>query len=395
MIHILLAFTAAALPAAAPLAPSAALRASSSVPFAPTAALSVRSDAALAIRARWVWTGTKVLENAVVVVQSGRIQAVGADVEIPDGAEVLEHQGVLTAGMIALHGTAGAVGETRDATRPALPEARMGIPIDGRSVDFAPLWNAGITSLLVTPDSSGITSGTSALVRTADGGVLRDPAHLSLVFSNEGLSGNREPTSRSGALALLNELFENSSGVVADAKSGKLTCLFEVRERDDVLRAIAFAKGKKLSGALHGAWLSGELSEPIRDSGLFVIVPALGVGTPKRTLDAVARLEKDGVVFGFGLDAPWNHPDLLRLSAALCVRAGLESQAAWRGLTANAAKISGVEARMGRIERGFEADLVLWSGDPLDLATRSEIVISAGKAANVERADHASAKESK
>lgn len=371
MIHTLLAFAAAALPSVAP------------------------SDAPLAIRARSVWTGTKVLENAVVVVADGRIQAVGTDVDVPDDAEVLEHAGVLTAGMIALHGTAGAVGETRDSTRPALAEARMGIPVDGRSADFAPLSNAGITSLLVTPDSSGITSGTTAFVRTADGKVLRDPAHLSLVFSNEGLSSNREPTSRSGALALLNELFEKSSGVVADAKSGKLTCLFEVRERDDVLRAISFAKARKLSGALHGAWLSGELTEPIRDSGLSVIVPALGVGTPKRALDAVARLEKDGVVFGFGLDAPWNHPDLLRLSAALCVRAGLDSQAAWRGLTANAAKIAGVDSRMGRVERGLEAELVLWSGDPLDLATRAEVVISAGKAVNVERANPSGAKESK
>jgi len=378
LIQNLLAFAAAALPS-----------------FASFASPLAQSDAPLAIRARAVWTGTKVLENAVVVVADGRIQAVGTDVEIPDDAEVLEHAGVLTAGMIALHGTVGAFGESRDTTRPALAEARMGIPVDARSADFAPLSNAGITSILVTPDSSGITNGTTAFVRTADGKVLRDPAHLSLVFSNEGLSSNREPTSRSGALALLNELFDKPSGVVADAKSGKLTCLFEVRERDDVLRAIAFAKGLKLSGALHGAWLSGELGEPIRDSGLSVIVPALGVGTPKRVLDAVARLEKDGVVFGFGLDAPSNHPDVLRLSAALCVRAGLEPQAAWRGLTAHAAKIAGVEARMGRIERGLEAELVLWSGDPLDLATRAEVVISAGKSVNVERADPSGAKESK
>ncbi len=77
------------------------------------------------------------------------------------------------------------------------------------------------------------------------------------------------------------------------------------------------------------------------------------------------------------------------------MRAGLESQAAWRGLTANAAKISGVEARIGRIERGLEAELVLWSGDPLDLATRAEVVISAGKALTVERANQNGPKESK
>ncbi|MCY2959208.1 MAG: amidohydrolase family protein [Planctomycetota bacterium] len=362
MLQILLAFAAATLPAAA------------------TAGSTAPSGAPLAIRAKTVWTGGgRVLENAVVIVDDGRIQAVGTDVEIPDGAEVIEHDGVLTAGMIALHGATGAVGETRDNTRPALPEARVGLALDARAANFAELRAAGITSILVTPDPNGITGGTSALVKTQDGVVLRDPAHLSLVFSNEGLSGNREPTSKSGALALMSALFAEPRGVVADARDGKLPCLFEVRERDDIGRALAFAKERKLRGTLHGAWLSGELSGAIKESGLSVIVPVLAIGSPKRALDAVARLEKDGVVFGFGLDAPWNHADGLRLSAALCVRAGLDRQAAWQGLTANAAKIAGVEARTGRIERGLDADLVLWSGDPLDLSSRASLVLVGGK----------------
>jgi imidazolonepropionase-like amidohydrolase len=109
----------------------------------------------------------------------------------------------------------------------------------------------------------------------------------------------------------------------------------------------------------------------------------LGVGTPKRTLDAVARLHKDGVAFGFGLDAPWNHADALRLSAVLCTRAGLDRQAAWRALTADAARIAGAGDRLGRIERGLEADLVLWSGDPLDLSSRAMTVVANGTAKDV------------
>lgn len=348
------------------------------------AAATLPGDGPLAIRAKTVWTGGgRVLENAVVVVDDGRIQSVGTDVEIPEGAELLEHDGVLTAGMIALHGATGAVGETRDTTRPSLPEARIGLALDGRARDFEELHAAGITSILVTPDPDGITGGTTALVKTHGGVVLRDPAHLSLVFSSQGLSGNREPTSRPGALALLNALFAEPRGVVADARSGKLPCLFEVRERDDVVRAIAFAREKKLNGTLHGAWLSGEMSGAIRESGLSVIVPVLGVGASQRALDAVSRLQKDGIAFGFGLDAPWNHADALRLSAALCVRAGLDRQAAWQGLTANAAKIAGVDERTGRIERGLDADLVLWSGDPLDLASRARIVLVGGKAVSM------------
>ncbi len=352
------------------------------------------AEGPLAIRAKFVWTGGgRVLENATVVVDDGRIQAVGTDVEIPDGAEVLEHDGYLTAGMIALHGATGAVGETRDSTRTSLPEARVGLALDARAGDFELLRNAGITSILVTPDASGVTGGTSALVKTLDGIVLRDPAHLSLVFSTDALSGNREPTSKSGALAMLAALFVEPRGVAADARAGKLPCLFEVREREDVGRALAFAAEHKLVGTLHGAWLSGEMSGAIAKSGLSVIVPVLGVGAPKRALDAVARLEKDGIVFGFGLDAPWNHADAMRFSAALCVRAGLDRQAAWQGLTANAAKIAGAEARTGRIERGLDADLCLWSGDPLDLASRASLVIVGGKPVSMGGAPSA-AKES-
>ncbi len=371
MLPILLAFATATLPSA-----------------------SLSGDGPLAIRAKVVWTGGgRVLENAVVVVEDGRIQSVGTDAQIPEGAEVLEHDGYLTAGLIALHGATGAVGETRDSTRPALPEARVGLALDARASDFELLRGAGITSILVTPDPSGVTGGTSALVKTMGGVVLRDPAHLSLVFSVDGLAGNREPTSKSGALALLSALFAEPRGVVAEARDGKLPCLFEVREREDVGRALAFAAEHKLRGTLHGAWLSGEMSEPIAKSGLSVIVPVLGVGAPKRVLDAVARLGKDGVVFGFGLDTPWNHADAMRFSAALCVRAGLDRQAAWQGLTANAAKIAGVEARTGRIERGLDADLCLWSGDPLDLASRPSVVIVGGQPVTLEGAPSA-AKES-
>ncbi|MBL8863696.1 MAG: amidohydrolase family protein [Planctomycetes bacterium] len=342
------------------------------------------AEGTLAIRARAVWTGAAVLENAVVVVADGRIRSVGA--EAPRGVEVLEHPGVLTAGLIALHGPAGAVGETSDGTRPALPEARVGLAVDPRSVELVALHAAGITSILVTPDPAGITAGTSALVRTADGSILRDPAHLSLVFSAEGLAGNRAPTSRSGALAMLDELFAGTRGHVADAKAGRLPCLFEVRERDDVQRAVAFARQRKLAGALHGAALSGELASAIRGSGLAVISPVLGVGTPRRVLDAVAQLAKEEVPFGFGLDAPWNHQDSLRLSAVLCLRAGLDRAAAWRALTANAARIAGAGDRVGRIERGLDADLVLWSGDPLDLASRAEVVFTRGVARTIQHA---------
>jgi imidazolonepropionase-like amidohydrolase len=177
---------------------------------------------------------------------------------------------------------------------------------------------------------------------------------------------------------MLEQLFASPKGAIERAADGTLPCMFETTDRADVSRAIDFAKAHKLQGAVHGAKLAGEMADQIRDAKLDVIVPALGVGTERRTLKAVIALQKAGVRFGFGLDSPWKNPAELRLGAALCVREGMMPQAAWSALTSDAARIAGVGDRVGRIERGFDADLVLWSGNPLDLGSRVEAVLVGG-----------------
>jgi imidazolonepropionase-like amidohydrolase len=76
--------------------------------------------------------------------------------------------------------------------------------------------------------------------------------------------------------------------------------------------------------------------------------------------------------------APERHAAGLRLSAALCVQAGLDPALAWSALTSGAAAAAGVGQRTGRLERGLDADFVLWSGDPLDLGSRPVAVFVDG-----------------
>jgi imidazolonepropionase-like amidohydrolase len=59
----------------------------------------------------------------------------------------------------------------------------------------------------------------------------------------------------------------------------------------------------------------------------------------------------------------------LRFSAALCVRAGLEPEVAWKALTSDGARIANVHKELGRLDAGLDADFVLWTGDPLDLTS--------------------------
>ena len=336
----------------------------------------------LAIRADRVLLGDgQALAPGVILVEDGRISAVGSDLSVPEGASVSVHKGTASAGLIALHSHSGSPGEMRDSTRTILPEARVAFAFDPGHRDFDTALEAGITSVVLAPLPISLCGGTSALVKTSGGVVVAETAQLALGFSAQSLRNDRAPTSFGGAVAELDRRFDKPEGQFALAAKKKLPVLFEVATRDDVLRAVEFASRHELAGAIHGAPWAGELADPIRSAGLAVICGPFQVGETRRDLLAVLALAKAGVPFGFGLDAPWNDAAALRTSAALCVREGLDRAVAWRALTSDAARIVGAGDHLGALAKGMDADIVLWSGDPLDLASSVQAVYVGGKRA--------------
>jgi hypothetical protein len=283
--------------------------------------------------------------------------------------------------MIALHAMPGSAAELRDSTRTVLPEAQVVRAFDPEDPDFADLAKAGITSVVLAPLPVSLCGGKSALVKTSGGTVVEPDAQLALGFSAQSLRNDRGPTSFSGALAELDQKLEKPDGPFALAAQKKLPVLFEVATREDVLRAVGFASRHGLRGAVHGAPWAGELADPIHAAGLSVICGPFAIGCERRDLLAVVSLGKAGIPFGFGLDGPGSAPSALRTSAAMCVREGLDRAVAWRALTSDAARIVGAEARVGTLAAGSDADLVLWSGDPLDLSSSVVAVYVDGKPA--------------
>ena len=330
------------------------------------------ADRALAVRAEHVLLADgKTLSPGVVIVENGRIQRVGpeAEVAVPPEAGRIDHPGWLSAGLIALHGYSGATGELRDTTRAMLPEGRLVWAFDAQHPELRDLVTEGITSLVLTPSAASLSGGTSAVVKCAGGGVVTREAQLALGFSSQSLSFNRFPTSHGGALAELERLFQTPSGTIERCVQGELPALFEVGTPGDVKRAIEFARRFKVKGALAGAGWTGEVARDVKASGLSVIAPAMGVGVERRTLRSMVALGTAEIPFAFSVNAPFGHAASLRLAASLCMREGLARDKAWRGLTAESARIAGVEKRIGSIAEGLDADFVLWSGDPLELSS--------------------------
>ena len=264
-----------------------------------------------------------------------------------------------------------------DATRTILPQAESAHAFNPQSGDLRRALEAGITTLVLTPNAQSLVPGQTSVVKTS-GRMLERNAHLSLGFKQSALKRDRYPTSLSGAVVELDKRFAQPEGPFEQASRGELPVLFEVGARQDVLRAADFARRHKLQGAVNGSARVGEVAEALKGAGLAAVVGPFPIGANGRSLRSVVQLAAAGVPFGFGLDAPRYDPSLLRLSAAACVGQGLDPNVARSALTDTAARIAGVERHVGRLAAGLDADLVLWSGDPLDLASRPETVIVDG-----------------
>jgi imidazolonepropionase-like amidohydrolase len=304
-----------------------------------------------------------VLEDGAVVVQNGVITQVGAAKDLPKGADVIEHDGVISPGLIALHSYEGAGGELDDSTREVLPDAEARHAFAPGHSDYRRAREAGITTIVLAPTPDGLVGGQSVVVKTGGGAVIKPSAHLALGLSRRALNSNAFPTSYAGAMQELDRLFTEGEGAFGRALSGALPVLMQVGDRAETMRALAFAKRHRLQGALYGS----------------VIATPFDVGDSERQVRSVVALQQKGVRFGFGLDAPARHPESLRFGAALCVRGGLPADAALRALTADAAAIAGVPGRVGRLARGLDADLLFWSGEPTALSSTLEAVYIDGK----------------
>jgi imidazolonepropionase-like amidohydrolase len=372
----------------------------------------------LQIRAKELWTSAgQRVPDGLLVVADGRIRSVGSAREIDDGEPFLHHDGVVTAGLIACRTQSGTLGELQDDTRSVMEGARGMHAFEPSSRDFARALEAGITSVGIAPGPFNLVGGLACVVKTAGGRVVQPEAALALSLSAtmlgrsttqagfafgaaegtaaapepfeggpespRGARGTRTPTSYSGAVALLKELFTRGDGPFGRARRGDLAVTIDAWDRHEVLRAVQLAQELGLHGAIRGAPLAGDpaVVEALKASGLGVIVGPYTAGQTTASLESVKRLAEAGVPVAFALDGPWLAPAELRLSAARALRAGAPREAVWKALTEDAARLSGAAESIGVLAPGHDADFVLWSGDPLDLSSRVLAVYVDGKLA--------------
>jgi imidazolonepropionase-like amidohydrolase len=335
-------------------------------------------DAILIRGARVVPVAGPDLENGSVLIQGGKIRKIGGpDLAAPAGALVLEAPpgAHVLPGFVDAHSHLGSAFEVEEPTEAVTPHLKAVDAFSSGHRDVRGSLGSGVTSVAIAPGNGNLVGGRIGVVKLNgaryDRALFRDAAALKASLSDDVLRRDREPTSRSGACRMLREFLGGSRFpgplLVAASTPGEVHAALETLSA----RADGFV--------LVGARESGADAAAIAASGAAVAFPPLTVSDPRRVLETPGKLARAGVRVAFVSDAPRSSEEQLRVSAVFAVKYGMDRTAALRGLTTVPAALLGLSREIGSLEAGKDADVVIWSGDPLSLTSAVETVIVNGK----------------
>ncbi len=330
--------------------------------------------------------GSLAREAVYVTVRDGQVAEVSGTA--PQGAAVQRFEGgILAPGMIDLSGGLAALGDRSEDANAMEPAARAADALD-RYQDYAHrLAHAGVTAFAICPDDTTLIGGRLAAVHSVgpDGRPAllgAGPLHVSLSASVYRV--DREPTSRTGALGLLRRTLRAATAgdqpePLRAFAAGELAGLVTAPTAADVLATLRLADQMNLEVSLRHTVDGRDVAglPGLRD--MRVVVGPLSNYASDRDRHSAGALQRAGVRIALVGGYPNAGPDALRLSAAMAVRGGLGLDAARRAVSLVPAEVLGVADRLGAIEVGRQADLVVFSGDPLDLRSRVLAVYSAGR----------------
>jgi len=340
------------------------------------------SAGALALRGAKVFTGTgAVHHNGVILIRNGKIEAVGADLNIPAGYTVRDFgSATIAPGLVDPDTALGARGSMAEPVTAIQPDVSAEDVFDRFHDDFERALAAGITTVLITPSGENVVGGTAAAVKTAGDTlgerIVRTSGPLVLSVGPAVQKRDRLPTSRIGAVDLLEQTLEGANAGTEGSQRlrafarGKLDGFFRADRRIDVETAISLQKKYGLRLTLVGVGDGWRMIDRLEAAGLPLIVGGYSFNTEDKFLKVPARAAKAGLKIAFTAGAPYANPAALRTTAALAVRHGLDRQTALKAITGHPAEITGIAHRVGSLLPGKDADLVVFSGDPLDLSSR-------------------------
>ncbi|MFQ5461347.1 MAG: amidohydrolase family protein [Phycisphaerae bacterium] len=318
--------------------------------------------------------------NVVIELDQGKIRSVAFDRPGPDGGDGVSFpDAVVTAGLIDVRSQVGAFGNVVETVNSIDPDASAIDAIDWNHRDFRAAIRAGVTTVMVAPAPNNLVAGVAATVKTAQNSgfspVLRDAGPMLLALGPSVWSYDRAPTSRTGSLRMLSDELDQAAAGGGSARlqslvGGKLHGLVVCAEAMDVSSALHLFADRQLAVAIAYNGAEHDLGDELTRLASAVVVGPYSFSMTPHHLATAGVLAASGVPVAFSANLPETPAESLRMTAALAVRYGMDAAAARRAMTVTPALIAGVSNRVGSIHPGMDADLVIFSDDPLRLDAR-------------------------
>jgi len=373
------------------------------------------------------------IEDGCIRIADGKIAEIGRRDEVqfhPAAHEqVIEITGgIIMPGIIEAHCHMGITEEKKgmegddcnETVDPITPYLRAVDAINSMDAAFDDAVRAGITSAMIGPGSSNVVGGQFAFLKTrgrrVDDLVVKAPAAMKAAFGENpkvNYSGQgKSPSTRMAIAAMLRQELTKAFSYAekkekalqnGDAFEEDFTmeCWLPVVKReiplkahvhrvDDIFTAVRIAKEFNLKMTLDHCSEGHMIAEELAAEGFPAIVgPDLAsrnkIEVQNMAFKTVGVLNKAGVMTAITTDHPVSLIQSLPLCAGLAVKSGLDLEEGYKAITISAAKICGVDDRVGSLEAGKDADIAIFDGNPMEVFTRTLYTIIDGKV--VYRAD--------
>ena len=350
--------------------------------------------------------GPELPQGCVLIGDNGKILALGPSLEAPAGTQVLDAGGrLVTPGCVEAHchiglDNEGMGWEGRDYNEiidPITPHLRAIDSINPQDEAFGLALQGGVTTACTGPGSANVVGGTFAAIKLAgkrvDRMILKDPLAMKCAFGENpkrcyGLDRKKSPMTRMATTALIRELlfktrryredqlagkqpaFDMKLEAMIPVVEGKLPLKAHAHRADDILTAIRIAKEFNLQLTLDHCTDGEVIADELALEGYPAFVgPSFGGKTKielrSKSFTTPGRLHQAGVPISIITDAPVIPLQYLPMCAGLAAHAGLNMDEAWRAITINPARQTGIGHRVGSLEPGKDGDVVIWTADPL------------------------------
>ncbi|NLJ58816.1 MAG: amidohydrolase [Tissierellia bacterium] len=365
------------------------------------------------------------IQKGQIIIEDGKIKAIGTNLDIPSGAEVVDAEGLLvTPGFVEAHchigmweegiGFEGSDGN--EAVEPITPHLRAIDGINPMEEGFQDAIEGGVTTAVTGPGSANIIGGTFVAIKTygkrIDNMIIKEPVAMKIAFGENPKrvyeAQNKSPVTRMAVAAMLRETLYEAKKYMEDLEASKedpdqkpdfdikLHSLIPVLKKeiplkahahraDDIFTALRIAKEFDLDITLDHCTEGHLIVDELKAAGKPCLVgPTLGsrskvelryksFETPKILIDA-------GIKTAIITDSQVIPIQHISMCAGLAVKAGLSEEEAWKTITIYPAEITGIDDRVGSLKVGKDADIAIFKGNPLlDVDFETVMTIIDGK----------------